>query len=174
MPDCWFTLRANANPAKAGDQFTVSMVPPLRPGCTFTVAVNGQAVQPGMDVQDFHVAGFGAKGTVTLEALDAAATGIVSFTVECEGRRACGPTTVMYDVPTLDDPLKEAYRSFFAALLFPLFVAALILLALCRLVCLIARLLGFRCNCGAIKTLLDHLYAGWPKWAKELVRPFWW
>jgi hypothetical protein len=99
MPDCVFTAQlgpSSKNPQKAGDQFTVAISPPLKPGCRFSIAIDGHAVQPGDRAGDFKLAGLGGSGTATLESLTNGPKGLISFTVQCE---TCGPTTQSVAIP---------------------------------------------------------------------------
>jgi hypothetical protein len=87
MADCKFTLGQSRVPEHEGEQFTVSMKPPLPVGCRFTVSIDGQEVKPGDRVGDLKVVGFGAAGTADFEALRDRPVGKVSITVQCEGPR---------------------------------------------------------------------------------------
>ncbi len=100
MADCTFTVMlspSSKNPQKTGDQFTVVIDPLLKPGCIFTVSIDGQAVQqPGDRSGDFKLVGLGAGGTATIESLRDSPRGNVSLTVRCED---CGPTTRSLPIP---------------------------------------------------------------------------
>lgn len=176
MPPCQFTLSASRQPSRAGDQFTVSMTPPLSPGCTFKVEIDGQPVDTGESAGDFRVVGMGATGAVTLEAGRDGAGGRVCFIVECEsppvGR--CGPTRVCLDVP--DAPpngLRQVVLTAALVLTGPLSIIALLALGGCKLICLLAGIFKANCDCEAAKKSLDILYDGWPPWLQDLLDHFW-
>lgn len=92
MQSCNFTLKKDRTVSKKDECFTVFMEPSLKPGCTRTVFINGTPVSEAHEsVGDFEVVGL-PHGGVTVKALTDNPRGVVSFSVKCEGERACGPT----------------------------------------------------------------------------------
>jgi hypothetical protein len=98
MPDCEFSLELDPGstaPSVRGNQFTIRMNPPLKPGCRFTVSMNNQAARPGDNVGALRLVGVGATGTATFQALADRPVATVTFTLTCED---CGPTPKSFQV----------------------------------------------------------------------------
>jgi hypothetical protein len=95
MPDCpYILLPPSSSPKKVGDQTTLTIAPPLRPGCSF-----GPASADG----DFRVVGWGSTGTVTVEAIRDNPTGTIRVRVFCEG--VCGPNIIEIALPATPPPI---------------------------------------------------------------------
>jgi hypothetical protein len=78
-------LEITREPKAAGDQFTLSIKPPVLVGCHFEVFINATRVQPGDTFEGLRVAGFGANGQVTLEPGVAHPNARVTIVVICPG-----------------------------------------------------------------------------------------
>jgi hypothetical protein len=92
MPTCNFKLKQSKVVSKKGDQFSVSMEPPLKPGCTRTIYINGQEVQMDDEVGGLKVKRLDAEGGVGFEATNDDPQAVVSFSLVCTGEASCGPT----------------------------------------------------------------------------------